>query len=718
MPLPIDQLSIDELRAQLSAYMFFDNFWHTNASRPEQERIDYVQSVTPDQMVGPEGLGFVSTQLRDLPARLAAETANRTQHHAINNTRAGIPVIIQDEGLHGLIGNGATSFPSALGMAASWNPERFEQVAHAIGREARTRGIRQLLSPTLNLGRDPRNGRCEETYGEDTWLASRMAVAYIRGVQGEGVVCTPKHFVANFEGDAGRDSYPVHFSERLLRELLFPPFRAAVEEGGAMSLMAAYGSSDGIPCSASRWLLTDVLRGEWGFTGYVVSDYHSIVHLYELHRVAATKGDAGRQALEAGLDVEFPRFDCYGEPLRQLIADGAIAEETVRRAAERVLQVKERIGLLADPYVDPDEAERVSNCAEHRDLARRMAIESIVLLRNENGVLPLSSGIRRIAVIGPNADTIELGDYSWDLYSKDHVVTPLEGIRCRSNRAGVEVVHARGCDLLSQDTTDFDEAAEAARGADIAVICVGSSVRLVGEARDRTDLRLPGVQADLIRTIAGTGTPTIVFVITGSVHTMEEWFAEVDGVFHAWYAGEEGGTAMAALLFGDESPSGKLPITIPTTVGQCPVAYDHKPSGRGHVYTNLGQDGGIRFPFGHGLTYGNFHYDRLRITATGGNRFVVEFLLKNTGDTACTEVVQLYISDRLACVARPLRQLRRFARVALGVGETRAISFDLDPVDFEFLDAGLRPIVEPGTVDILVGASSVDIRLRGELDLV
>lgn len=339
-------MSLGEKIAQLGAYMFFDTFWNTHSGYDESERIDFIGQITPEQMIPKEGLGFISTQLRDLPPGEAARTANRNADHARASTRHGILPIIHDEGVHGLIGNGATIFPTALGLAASWDEKMVERVADVIGREARSRGVRQLLSPTLNLGRDPRVGRVEETYGESPVLAAAMAKAFIIGVQRNGVVCTPKHFAGNFEADGGRDSAAAHFSERFLREIILPPFEAAIREGGALSCMCAYNSLNGIPCVGNRWLLTDVLRDEWGLEGYVVADYHAIVHQWELHGTAADKREAAAISLAAGLDVELPRFDCYGAPLREALECGLLGEDLIDAAAARVLAVKAEIGLL------------------------------------------------------------------------------------------------------------------------------------------------------------------------------------------------------------------------------------------------------------------------------------------------------------------------------------------------------------------------------------
>lgn len=715
----LSAMTLEEKLAQITAW-FFDAFWSHKGERTLEDRIAAIRAVAPGEIVPPEGLGIISTHLRDLTARLAAEAANALQRHVIENTRHQIPVLIHDEGVHGLIGNGATCFPSALAMAASWDTALLEQVAHAIGREARTRGIRQILSPTLNLGRDPRCGRTEETYGEDPHLASRMAVAFIRGVQSEGVICTPKHFVANFEGDGGRDSFAVHYTERMMREVFFPPFEAAIREAGALSLMSAYGSSDGIPCSANRWLLTDVLRGEWDFPGFVVSDYGSVIHQHELHLTASSKQEAACKSLAAGLDIELPRAVCFADPLREAFEKELVPIGVLDGAVRRVLRAKKLIGAFENRFADPDEAERVSNCAEHRALARKMARRSVVLLKNDGAILPLSRDIGSLAVIGHNADTIELGDYSWGPYSREHVITPLAGLRQFLRHSATRIETAAGCDIASDSRDGFTEAVAMAKRCDAVVMFMGSSVKLTGEARDRIDLDLPGVQPELIEAIAATGKPLVVVLVTGSVHTIAHWVDKVPAILQAWYSGEEGGNAIAEILFGASGPGGKLPITIPRAVGQCPVYHNFKPSGRGDVYTKLGQAGGVQFPFGHGLAYTTFAYTDLLIDPPApliGEPVHIRCTVRNEGPREGDEVVQLYTHDLLASVARPLRELKGFERVSLVPGEQRVIEFLLRPGDFEFLDEKLRPVTEAGAVDILLGSSCEDIRLRGTLEL-
>jgi len=704
------RMTLREKVNQLSGYMFFDTYWETNAHRSEAERIAYVMGIPAGDIVPPEGMGFVSTQLRDLPARLAAEKANEMQARSREATRHGIPIVIQDEGVHGLIGNGATVFPSALGMAASWNPELFERVAHAIGREAKVRGVNQLLSPTLNLGRDPRCGRTEETWGEDAHLASLFAVAFVRGVQSEGVICTPKHFAVNFEGDGGRDSEAAEVGERLLRELYFAPFERCVREARPWSLMAAYNSLNGRPCSGNRWLLTDVLRKEWGFDGYVVSDYHSIIHQMELHGTAATQGDCARQALEAGMEVEFPRTRTFGEPLLEEIRAGRVSEETIHEAARRVLKPRFAMGFFEDAPRDPAEAERATNCGAHRALALDIARQSVVMLRNEGGLLPLGNRFKRIAVIGPNADSIELGDYSWDLYTKAQVVTVYEGIKAAAPK-GTEVRHDPGIPAGAFDEsfrTAHARLKEVCDWADLIVAVTGTSVRDTREGVDRVSISMPAPQTFLFESVYRENTAPLVQVqICGSVLEVGHLFEHIDAYLHCWYPGCEGGMAIAEILFGAQEPSGRLPITIPKSGGFLPLCYNHKPSGRGFLYGK-----GAEFPFGFGLSHARFEYSDLKTRVSPSGEATAEFTLTNVGKVAGVEVPQLYVRDVLASVVRPLKELKAFERVELAPGESRRVRLAVRAEELMLWNARMERVFEAGEFDLMVGANCEDIRLR------
>jgi beta-glucosidase len=770
------------------------------------------------------------------------------QRHFVEETRLGIPIIAFDEALHGLVQQDATVFPQAIGLAASFDTTLMRQVAAAIARECRARGIRQVLSPVVNIASDVRWGRVEETYGEDPFLASEMGVAFVSPLERAGVVTTPKHFVANV-GDGGRDSYPIHLSERYLREIHLPPFAACVRRGGSRSVMTSYNSLDGTPCSASGWLNDTLLKEELGFTGFVISDAGAVGGANVLHFTAADYADAGARALLGGLDVIFQTSYDHHALFMPAFLDGRIPPDVIDRAVARVLRAKFALGLFDDPYVGS-----VPPPADFRDLARQAARESIVLLKNDGGVLPLGPQVGSIAVLGPDADEARLGGYSAPCA---HAVSILDGIAARAGQ-DVTVAYARGCarldtalvtvpasclscpqgpglrgeyfanidltgppvltrtdaqiafqwTLFSPDPArlpydwysarwtgtltapatgdfqlgidgndgyrlyldgalllddwpkvtrrtrlasvhleagrrydlrlayhepvgnawlrlvwnvgvpastdrDLDDAVALAARSGVAVIVAGIEE---GEFRDRSSLALPGRQEELIQRVAATGTPTVVVLVGGSAVTMSRWLDRVPAVLAAWYPGQEGGSAVAEVLFGDHDPSGRLPITFPVAEGQLPLVYNHLPTGRGDDYADL--TGQALFPFGHGSSYTSFQYadlrfDRQEIART--DTATVRCTVTNAGTRAGDEVVQLYIRDELASLARPVRELKGFARMHLEPGEAREVRFAITPALLATLDADLAPVVEPGDFRILIGASSQDIRLRGRL---
>ena len=676
---------------------------------------NHVRKYWRDLMEREKNIGMLSIILRYFPPKEAAELHNKIQKFILENTRLKIPVIIHDEGLHGCMAKGCTIFPQSIALASTWNPELVERVGVAIGKETRAHGIHQILSPTINIARDPRCGRTEETYGEDPYLASAMAVAFIRGVQSQKVICTPKHFVANFVGDGGRDSNAIHFSERMLREIYFPAFKNAIQKAGALSIMAAFNSLDGIPCSCNKWLLIDILRKEWGFKGFVVSDYWGVLDIFTKHRVAESKAEAAKKALEAGLDIELPESDCF-EELVNLVRDGKLSEKIIDEAVRRILRTKFWLGLFEDPFIDPEYAEKICDCEEHRRLALEAARQSIVLLKN-NEVLPLTKDLKSIAILGPNAAVMRLGGYSG--YGVK-VVSPLEGIKNKLSEA-TKVYYAEGCSLTGSSREGFKEAIKAAKNSEVAILFVGNSVpETEGEQRDRCDLNLPGVQEDLIKEVCDLEIPTVVVLINGSAITMTEWIDDVDAVVEAWYPGEEGGNAIADILFGDYNPGGKLPITFPKKVGQLPLYYNPKPSGRVYDYVDL-RGTQYLFPFGYGLSYTEFEYSNLRITPEKidpNGKVKIEVDVKNIGKYRGDEIVQLYIRDVFATVARPLKELKGFKRTTLEPGEKKTISFTLGPEELSFYDANMNLIIEPGTFEVMVGSSSEDIRLKGSFEVV
>ncbi len=660
-------------------------------------------------------VGQLSCTLRGFTPREGAQFANKIQKFLTENTRLKIPVMIHDEAIHGCMARGSTIFPQSIALASTWDPDLMRKVAVTIGKEIKARGIHQCLSPTINIARDPRCGRTEETYGEDPYLASVMGTCFVEGVQSQGVVTTPKHFVANFVGEGGRDSGAIHFSERILREIYFPAFKACIQKANALSLMAAYNSLDGIPCSCNRKLLTDILRKEWGFKGFVVSDYFSVLHINTKHKIAATKAEAAKRALEAGLDMELPESDCF-EELLHLVKEGKLSKEVINEAVRRVLKIKFWLGLFDNPYVDPDYAEKVCDCEEHRKLALEAAKKAIVLLKNEDKTLPLSKDLKSVAVIGPNAAKLPLGGYSG---TGVKIVTPLEGIKNKVSE-NTKVYFAEGCGLTGNSTEDFEKAIKIASKSEVAILCVGNSVpETEGEQRDRCDLDLPGRQEDLIKEICKTGTPVVVVLINGSAVTMMNWIDEVQAVIEAWYPGEEGGNAIADVLFGDYNPGGKLPITFPKRVGQLPLYYNQKPTGRVDDYVDLRGKQPL-FPFGYGLSYTKFEYGNLTInpkSIRADEKVTISLDVKNIGEREGDEVVQLYVHDKVASIARPVKELKGFRRITLKPGEKKKVTFSLSQDDLLFYDANMNLIVEPGIFEVMIGSSSEDIRLKGEFEV-
>jgi beta-glucosidase len=654
--------------------------------------------------------GLFGLQVPAEPDSAIIARMNEIQRHFVEDTRLGIPVVFFAEALHGLVQRDATVFPQAIGLAATFDTTLVGEVAGAIAEECRARGVRQVLSPVVNIAVDVRWGRVEETYGEDPFLSSRMGVAYVSPLERAGVITTPKHWIANV-GDGGRDSYPVDIDQRLLREVHVPPFRACIERGGSRSIMTAYNSVDGLPCSANSWLNTVLLKAEMGFTGFVISDAAAVGGIKDLHMTAATYADAGKQAIDGGLDVIFQTSYDHHLLFGPAFRDGRIESTRTDDAVTRVLRAKFQLGLFEDPYVDTDESSGPDGSA-HRALARRAAREAMVLLKNEGNVLPLSPDLGSIAVIGPDAAQARLGGYS---APSSRACSILDGIRERVGGA-TAVRYAAGCARQEQtDDAELQEAVDLASKCDAVVVAAGIEE---GEFRDRASLALPGRQVELIRRVTALGRPVVVVLVAGSAVTMSGWLRDVPAVLEVWYPGEEGGRAVADVLFGDESPAGRLPITFPIAEGQLPLVYNHKPSGRGDDYLDL--TGRPLFPFGHGLSYTTFEYSDLRIEPSvigSGDSAAVRFTLTNTGSRDGDEVVQLYIHDDLASVVRPVMSLEGFERVHLRPGESREVGLSITPDNLSLLDRELREVVEPGSLRIMIGASSGDIRLQGELSV-
>jgi len=691
----------------------------TGTFTTEQARAKMAQWANPDLVFTP---------------RQAAILRNGVQRYLREKTPLGIPELFMGEALHGFMEYGSTSFPQALGLASTWNPELVHQVFTAAGEEAGSRGAGQVFSPVLDIARDPRWGRTEETYGEDPFLASRMGVAAITGLQGDTfmigrhhVLATAKHFAVHGQPEGGTNTAPANYSERIIRENFLVPFQAAVQEAKAGSVMASYNEIDGIPSHINHWLLDRVLRQEWGFRGYVTSDGDGLQMLVNTHAVAATKADAARLAIAAGVDFDLSDGSVYRTLVSQ-VKQGIVPESEVDRAAGRILATKFRLGLFDNPYVDPDYAEKITNSTEHRQLALKAANEVVVLLKNEKNMLPLDlTKLKTIAVIGPNAEGIHLGGYSRDPV---HGVSVLQGIRDRVG-SKANVLYAEGCKLTDAkpdwhgwfadnvklidpktQVENIQAAADTARKADVAILVIGENESTNREAwseqhlGDRDSLDLVGAQNDLAKAVVETGTPTVVLLINGRPLSINYVAEHVPAILEGWYLGEEGGTAAANVLFGDVNPGGKLPITFPHSVGDLPDFYNHKPSAnRTYAFSTRKP----LYPFGYGLSYTTFRFDNLRVEPSQigvGGTAKASVDITNTGPRDGDEVPQLYIHQKIASVTRPVMQLKGFQRVTLKPGEKKTVEFTITPEMLSMLNVDMHRVVEPGIFELMIGPSS------------
>jgi beta-glucosidase len=693
------------------------------------------------------GIGRIERPSDGHGARAEAEFTNAIQRWVKDNTRLGIPVLCHEEALHGLQGAEATSFPQAIALASTWNPDLVERVFAAVAQEVRARGAHQVLAPVVDVARDPRWGRFEETYGEDPYLVARLGLAAVRGFQGGGrtipagrVIATLKHMTGHGQPESGTNVGPASLGERTLRDVFFPPFEVAVKQGHARSLMPSYNEIDGIPSHANRWMLRDVLRKEWGFDGTIVSDWQAISQLAGRHRVAADAADAARQALAATVDVELPDVETYQTLVGQ-VKQGKVPEAAVNEAVRRLLRDKFELGLFEDPFVDPARADEISGSEAARPLALEAARQAIVLLQNRGGLLPLNADkARRVALIGPHAAEVMLGGYSG---VPRHSVSILEGIHRRLG-PGVTVAHAEGVRITedaaftrgpqplmggtrSQARWSADrvvladpdanrrriaEAVALARDSDVAVVVVGDNEQTAREAYaenhlgDRSDLQLVGQQEDLVRAVLDTGTPTVLLLINGRPPAIPELAERAPAILEGWYLGQEGGTAVAEVLFGDVNPSGKLPVSFPRGVGQLPLFYNRKPTARrGYLF------GSTRplFPFGHGLSYTTFAYSAPTISPARippDGRATVSVEVTNTGTRAGDEVVQLYLRAEVSRASRPVMELKGFRRITLAPGERRTVAFELGPEQLAYHGPEVKRIVEPGRYLVMVGGSS------------
>lgn len=678
------------------------------------------------------GIGQIARQREKKDPRAGAKFANDVQKWLIENTRLGIPAILHDEILHGHMAQGSTSFPQPIALATTWDPEFIKKVFTAGALETRARGSHQVLGPNLDLARDPRWGRTEETYGEDPYLTSRMAVAIVTGLQGtppgvdqNHVIATAKHFTAHGQPESGTNIGPVNFSERTLREYFLPSFKAAVVEAGIMSVMPSYNEIDGVPSHANKWLLQKLLREEWGFQGHVVSDYYAIPQMQDLHHLVANKPATAKLSIEAGVDTELPDPDAF-PTLIQLFKEGQVSEATLNQAVARNLRAKFLLGLFENPYVDVERAARVTNSSEHRALAAEAARRSITLLKNENNLLPLNLGsLKSIAVIGPNAAQVHLGGYSDD---PGRGVSVLQGIKDKVGDR-VKVSYAEGCKITKEggdwfadsarlnDPADdqklIAEAVSVAKAADVALLVLGGNEDTNKEGwadnhlGDRDSLDLVGRQNDLVKAVFETGKPVVVLLINSGPLSINYVAENVPAILEGFYLGQETGVGVADVLFGDYNPAGKLTISFPRSVGQLPLYYNRKPTARrGYLFANKEP----LFPFGFGLSYTTFAYSNLKISSAKigpADKATVSVTVTNSGKRAGDEIVQLYIRDLVSSVTRPIMELKDFKRISLAPGESKTVEFVITPDKLSFLDVNMKSVVEPGWFDIMVGTSSV-----------
>lgn len=658
------------------------------------------------------------------------QLSNKIQKQFIEKTRLGIPVIFHEESLHGNQAQDATSFPSPLGLASSWNPELLSEVFSAVAKEVRTRGGHQVLAPVVDLCRDPRWGRAEETLGEDPFLVSRLAVAEVLAYQGseymipgDKVAATLKHFGVHGQPEGGTNIGPATADERVLREVFFPSFKACVMEAGVMCVMPCYNELNGIPTHMNKRLLTGILRNEWGFNGIIVSDYSALSDLKNMHHVVASDEEGALKGFSAGVDVETPNKEIF-PLLEDLVKSGKIKAADLDSAVTRILTVKFRLGLFDNPYTDTADVENLVGGKKHRELARKAADESMVLLKNEGNLLPLDMNkIKTIAVIGPNADKCILGGYSFEPRQR---VTSLQGIKEKVGNK-INILHSEGCRItdkgdwinaevvLSSSAENFkriSEAVETARKADAVILFLGGNDATSREAwsfdhlGDLASLDLIGEQDQLTKAILETGKPVIAFIFSGPPLSIRYTAQNVPAIVQCWYLGQETGYAVADLLFGDINPGGKLAISIPRSAGHLPDFYNYKPAARrGYQFDDIRP----LFPFGFGLSYTTFKYDNIKLSREiikVGDSVKVYVDITNTGKRKGAETVQLYIHDVVSSVTRPVKELKGFKKIYLEPGERKTVEFNISPESLAFYDLDMNYKVEPGEFEIMVGSSS------------
>lgn len=726
MELLLSQMSLEEKAAQLCFINARNSLFDSSGNIDEAKVLEQFK----------DGIGAVNFSQVTMPMEQAIRLNNAFQKIMSEKTRLGIPGMFIGEGLHGFMAVGGTSFPQAIALSCTWDTTLIGSIFTATALEMRTRGFHQALSPVLDLAREPRWGRTEETYGEDPYLTARIGKAAILGLQGHGplignehVIATLKHFAGHGQSEGGNNTSPIVCDERYFRENHLYPFEIAVKEARVKSVMPSYNEWSAIPNHGNPWLLNTVLRGEWGFDGVVISDQGGIEDLYRKHFVAANPEEAARMALQSGVDFEIMDLKCYYRNVAELVKKGFIPEKDLDNAVRNVLLNKFRLGLFEMPYADLEKTKSVTNSRAHKDLALKAAHESIVLLKNDKNLLPLdASKIKTLAVIGPNAAEIHLGGYT----SEPRIgISVLDGIKDFA-KGKFNVSYAEGCKIttlpgsfwndgstaINDEKSDMKliaEAAVVASKSDVVLLVIGENESICREAwsethrGDRDDLSLFGRQEELVKAVLKSGKPVIVLLINGRPISANYVAENVPALLEGWYLGQETGTAVADILFGKVNPSGKLSITIPKNVGQLPAYYSKKPS-RNRNYVN--SDMTPLFPFGFGLSYTTFEYGKPEISKTQihkGESVKASVTVKNTGKYKGNEIIQLYIRDKVSSVTRPIMELKDFARITLNPGESRKIEFTITPEKLQFYNREMKRVVEPGEFEVFIGPGSDEV---------
>lgn len=719
----VNQMTLEEKVAQiLCLYAKKGNFQDDNGNYDRNKAEKLFQT----EIGRIAEVGFVANSAKEM-----AELTNEIQKYYIENTRLGIPVLFHEECLHGQMVKDATSFPQPIALASTWNTQLIEKVYSVIAEETRSRGGHQALTPVADVAREPRWGRVEETFGEDPYLVSEMVVASVKGFQGEGelnnkkhLIATLKHFVAHAQPEGGSNCAPVNVSERVLREVFFPPFKDGIQKSNALSVMASYNEVNAIPSHKNRWLLVDILRNEWGFKGLVVSDYYAVKQLEERHHVVGNDKEAAFQAFTSGIDIELPKVECYQNTI-DLVKEKRISEEYYNEVVKRILELKFKLGLFEDPYVDPHYANSFCGSEIHRPLALQAARESITLLKNENNILPLDQNkIKTIAVIGPNAHKVLLGGYSG---KPKFYTSVLDGIK---NKVGdeVQVLYAEGCRITEpgdwektdkvtlsnydEDSHKIKEAVSIAKQSDVIVLAIGGNELTSREAwnedhlGDRPTLELVGMQNELVKELLSTNKPIVTLLFNGRPLSVNYVYENVDALLECWYLGQETGGAVADVLFGDFNPCGKLPISFPRSVGHIPAYYNHKLNDRrGYLFDDVSP----LFSFGYGESFTTFIYENVKLLKSEiylYDETSISVEVTNTGERSGYEVVQIYIRDCFSSVTRPVKELKGFKKIFFNAGESKIVKYKISFDQLAFWNEDMEYIVEEGEFEIMVGSSS------------